>query len=254
MFPITKAALPFLEISDYWSREIHPPAPPKELLHVLEAAWWLGELRGNSFHSPLQLLKKMFVSMRDQNDLGIIFIVGDHEGPPPIELPDGCVKVDVRQRIPVPSDDPDNWNETTCGAAFGALAEACSRHALPHLECGLPWIELSYEEFTDWLAKRGYAKPTFWRLALRNEVDRGPVGSVATKNQTFLRDCRKAVEAYLAQTKANGQPPTQTGLEKYARSIGLRGGRESLRKGLIDRVGDFARRRGRPPTRNPPKK
>jgi hypothetical protein len=173
MFPITKAALSFLEISDYWSREIHPPASPKELLHVLEAAWWSGELRGNSFHSPLQLLKKMFVSMRDQNDLGIIFIVGDDEGPPPIELPDGCVKVDIRQRIPVPSDDPDSWKESACGQAFGALAE-CSSHAFPHLAVDLPWIELSYEEFTDWLAKRGYAKPMFWRLPETNDVDRGP--------------------------------------------------------------------------------
>ena len=87
MFPIGKEALSFREISDYWSREINPPARSEELFRTLETAWWLGELRGDSVHSPLQLLKSMFTSMRHRNDLGIVFLVGNSAGPPPIELP-----------------------------------------------------------------------------------------------------------------------------------------------------------------------
>jgi hypothetical protein len=40
MFPIAKPALSLREISDYWSREIWPPASSEELLSTLESAWW----------------------------------------------------------------------------------------------------------------------------------------------------------------------------------------------------------------------
>ena len=53
MFPIAKPALSFGEISDYWSREISPPASSNELLNILVSAWWLGELRGGSVNSRL---------------------------------------------------------------------------------------------------------------------------------------------------------------------------------------------------------
>ena len=102
MLRIAKATLSFLEISDYWSREISPPASSNELLDTLVSAWWLGELRGDSVRSRLELLKTMFTSM-DRDDLGIVFIVGDDAGPPPVELPDGFLKVDLRHQIRVPS-------------------------------------------------------------------------------------------------------------------------------------------------------
>jgi hypothetical protein len=31
----------------------------------------------------------------------------------------------------------------------------------------LGWMGLSYEEFTNWLSKQGYAKPTFWQPKLK---------------------------------------------------------------------------------------
>ena len=163
MFPIAKDALSFREISNYWSRAINPPASSEELFHTLEAAWWLGELRGDSLHSPLQLLKKMFTLMRDRDDLGIVFIVGNSAGPLPIELPDGSVTVDLRQVIRVPSSDIKSWDEISCSGAFQALAGTCSLDSYPNFAVAFASISLSYQEFTAWLAKRGFDEPTFWR-------------------------------------------------------------------------------------------
>ncbi len=167
MFPIAKATLSFREISDYWSREIDPPASQRELLRILESAWWLGELRGDSVQSPLELLKKMFASMRHRDDLGIIFIVGDGAGPSPVQLPDGSVKVDVRYQVRVPSGNIDSWDEAACRDAFHALAETSAIESYSELAVGLAFIELSYEEFNTWLTERGYPKPTFWRAQLK---------------------------------------------------------------------------------------
>ena len=90
MFPIAKPALSFGEISDYWSREISPPASWEEILYTLQSAWWLGELHGNSGPSRLQRLKNMFTSMY-RDDLGIVFIVGDCADPGAVGLPDGSL-------------------------------------------------------------------------------------------------------------------------------------------------------------------
>ena len=111
MFPIAEATLSLREIADYWSREIYPPASWQEIFHTLEGAWWLGELRGNSRRTPLQLLKTMFTSMRHRDDLGIVFIVGD-------ELPD-----DLRYKIRVPTSDTESWDEAACKDAFRTLAK-----------------------------------------------------------------------------------------------------------------------------------
>src|SRR5262249_32358556 len=111
MFPITKPALTFGEISDNWAREMHPRGSPNELLGALVSAWWLGELRGNSGPTRLQCLKNMFASMRHKKGLGIVFVVGDCAGPQPVELPDGSVKVPLRDPIRVPSDDTESWDE-----------------------------------------------------------------------------------------------------------------------------------------------
>jgi len=170
MFPITKATLSFREISDYWSREMRPSASPKELLGLLESAWWLDEIRGSSVLSRLQLLKKMFASMRDQDHVGIVFVVGNDEDSLPVQLEDGSVKVDVRPRIPIPSGNPESWDEVACINAFQALAETCSIDQYPILATHFGWIELTYDEFIAWLAKRGYPEPQFWRPGLKKHT------------------------------------------------------------------------------------
>ena len=168
MFPITKRALSFGEISDYWSRQISPPASSNELLDILLSAWWLGELRVGSGPIRLQLLKNMFTSMRDRDDLGIVFIVGDGAGPLPVELPDGSLEVDLRCQIRVPSNNTESWDEAACKDAFHGLAETSSIESYPEVAVGLTLTQLSYEEFNIWLTKRGYyPKPSFRRSAVK---------------------------------------------------------------------------------------
>jgi hypothetical protein len=160
MFPIAKAALSFLDISDYWSREIRPPASKDELLDTLVSAWWLGELRGDSAHSRLEYLKSMFTSM--YRDDRIIFLVGDDACPPTFELPDGSLRIDLRPTIRVPSSNIESWDEIACRDAFQALAQISSIQSYL-FAIGLTLIKLTYEEFNTWLQRRGYSAPTFWQ-------------------------------------------------------------------------------------------
>ena len=169
MFPIAKAALSLLEISDYWARDIYPPASSNELLNNFLSAWWLGELRGDSVHSRLQLLKMMFTS-KYRDDLGIMFIVGDDADPPPVDLPDGSLEIDVRPEIRVPSSNIESWDEAACRDAFHALAELTERSSVEsyrEFAVLLPSIKLTYGEFNTWRRKRGYPKPKFWCSQLK---------------------------------------------------------------------------------------
>ena len=162
MFPITKRALSVRDIADYWSREIDPRASKYELLNTLVAAWWLGEFRGHSRHSRLELLKIMSTS----NELGIAFIVGE---------PDGSLARDPRPRIRVPSGDPETWDELACRDAFDALSEVTEKSSIKSFSgfaVFLLTIELTYEEFNTWRKKRRFHKPKFWRL-LPNNSKRG---------------------------------------------------------------------------------
>ncbi len=164
MFPIAKFALSFRAISDYWSRKISPPASSNELLDILVSAWWLGELRGDSVKSRLELLKIMFTSTY-RDDLEIAFIVGDGAGPLPDKLPDGSLKVDLRPQIRVPSSNIESWDEAACTNAFHALAEETEKTSINsyrEFAVLLPSIKLTYEEFSSWCTKRGFSVPTFW--------------------------------------------------------------------------------------------
>jgi hypothetical protein len=81
MFPLSADKLPLLEIADFWSREIKPRALQQELLALLEAAWWLGEITGDS-DTCLQFLSKM-LRLRTQPFLqSVVFITPDDGGPP----------------------------------------------------------------------------------------------------------------------------------------------------------------------------
>jgi hypothetical protein len=161
MFPIATSTLSFGEIAEYWSREIRPTATWEELLGTLESAYWLGELRGISGPTRLQRLNNMFTSLRHRDDLRIVFIAGDCAVPLPVELPD--LKVDLRHQIRVPSSNTASWDETACTNAFHTLAKTSSKESYPELTVGFTLIELSYEEFNTWRAKRGYDEPQFWK-------------------------------------------------------------------------------------------
>src|SRR5262245_22167286 len=157
MFPIATSTLSFREISDYWSRDIQPRASSDELLSILVSAWWLGELRGDSGHSRLQLLKIMFTSMC-KDHLGIVFIVGDDPGPPRVELPDGYLKIDLRPQIRVPSSNVESWDEAACKDAFHALAEITEQSLIE-----------SYQEFAVFARCCG-----FGQASGRSRAENGP--------------------------------------------------------------------------------
>jgi hypothetical protein len=167
VFPTRKTTLPFREIADRWSREI--PLSQHELLKGLEGAWWLGDICGISGKSRLEFLKYMFTSMGHRDDLGIVFVMeGNDDESPYITHPDGRVSVPVkslRHQVTVPSSNIGTWNESSCASAFYALAQTSSRESYPEPTCVLffDYIELPYEEFIDWLNRRGSKIPEFWR-------------------------------------------------------------------------------------------
>jgi len=165
MFPISKVDLSFLEIADYWSREIQPPASKWELLDLLIRAWWRGEILGDA-PPRLEFLKKMFAKRSGKDELsGIVFnLEGEVGEPTETELPDGCVDVDIRPRVPVPSRNTDGWNEAECDPAFqslGSEAVSCVEHYDDWLP-GFGWFNLSRNEFMKWVAVQRYSLPTFW--------------------------------------------------------------------------------------------
>jgi hypothetical protein len=82
MFPLSADKLPLLEIADC-SREIKPRASQQELLALLEAAWWLGEITGDS-DTCLQFLSKIF-RLRTQPSLQSVAFITPDDGGPPIE-------------------------------------------------------------------------------------------------------------------------------------------------------------------------
>jgi hypothetical protein len=169
MFPITKVDLSFLEISDYWSREIQPPASRWELLDLLIRAWWGGELFGDA-RPRLEILKIMFAKRSELS--GLVFTLGDEVGEATVEwppngsadVPDGSADVDICPRVPVPSKNTDVWDDASCAPAFQSLSSrevSCVEH-YPDWRVAFDWFNLSRDEFMKWLTTRGYSLPTFW--------------------------------------------------------------------------------------------
>jgi hypothetical protein len=161
MFPLSAEKLPFLEIADFWSREIEPHASQTELLAQLESAWWLGEITGNSVLTRLQFLKKMFESRREPYMQSVVFASPNDAGPPTeIPLPDGGVV--VRPKIFVP-DETDDWTEDSCNDAFEALAGLPSQKYFPMLSYNICFIDLTHEEFFSWVRNKVFNLPEFWK-------------------------------------------------------------------------------------------
>ena len=161
MFPISKPQLSFAEISEYWAPELRWSRDMVQAL--LEAAWWLGEITGDSKVTRLELLKKLFKWMRNCEFPAIVFVT---EGAPPpeiIELADGHLAVDLRPRVSVPSDDVDTWSEASCIHAFQILAEKPSLQHYREWSPGFHAMKLNSDEFFRLIAARGLQYPTFWR-------------------------------------------------------------------------------------------
>jgi hypothetical protein len=183
MFPIGETTLSFEEISNYWSREIRPPASPNELLNLLVSAWWRGEIRAETRITRLELLKRMFERMHDRDRPAIVFVVGqDTNKSPTQELPDGSLLVDIRPRVPVPSRDASIWDEGACRDAFDALTQLSLCESYPEYMPGFASFKLRYDEFTGWLAERAYPKPKFWRPSATPRLKKPKSGRPAEYN------------------------------------------------------------------------
>jgi hypothetical protein len=172
MFPLSADKLSFLKIADYWSRESR--ASQNELLAQLEAAWWLGEIVGNSAITRLQFLKNMYQSRHEPDMQSIVFVTQSDAGPPTdTPLADGGVIVDVRPRINVPGE-TDAWTEDSCNDAFQELARLPSQQYFPQLSYSICYIDLTYEEFFGWARSRGFDLPGFWKPSV---VKGGPAAT-----------------------------------------------------------------------------
>jgi hypothetical protein len=189
MLPIYKEDKLSVEIiTECWSREIEPPRSWEELLDFLEAAFWRGELKADSF-TRFALLKSMFTSARAGVWTGLAFATpGDAILPQGIELADGSLLFDVndlKPQILVPSNDPETWTEASCASAFQKLSETPSRKHYPERTVGFLMMQVYRDQFVSLLSKRGLDLPKFWRAPVDEpqveEVVQSPKGGKASR-------------------------------------------------------------------------
>lgn len=192
MFPIGTDQLSISEIAKYWSREIMPPASKWEIAALLQGAWWRGEVIGIAPVDRLECLKRLFKLSEQNKNLGVVFIAGNSKGPPEIkEFVSGDAVIDLRPRIRIPSTNIAKWNEKLCREAFDALGS--SPEAMPDVIPALSAIKINRAEFKEWIAKRGYACPTFWGNSKKVSA-----GGILGK--------RPRIKAYLKNTFPKGVP------------------------------------------------
>jgi hypothetical protein len=160
-----------------------------ELLDFLEAAWWRGELKADSF-TRLALLRSMFRSARAGDWGGLVFVTQeDAILPEGIELADGGLLLNAndlkRPRILVPSNDPETWTEASCDSAFQKLSETPSRKHYHERTVGFLMMQVYRDQFVSLLSKRGLDLPKFWRAPVDEpqvkEVVQSPKGGKASR-------------------------------------------------------------------------
>jgi hypothetical protein len=196
MFPISADKLTIEKIADYWSRDIQPSASWKELVTFLEAAWWRGEIKGQSVITRLALLKSMF---NHDDAAGIVFFTEEDTPPLPyIELPDGELKVDLRPKIIVPSTDPDMWRRVACDKAFQALAKLPSFDHYPNRTIQFLMMELTRDEFQRLLTALGIDLPEFWR---------SPIDNRASLNRASDAEIKKTIQYVYNSAHDNFKKP-----------------------------------------------
>jgi hypothetical protein len=124
LYPIQASrSLTLLEIVDHWSREIKPARSRKELLDFLSQAWWRGEIDLAVGLRRVQLLRVLYKNYQNK----IAFVVPGKAEPKSFKkLPDGGVEIFRFWRVPLPSAEPDSWDDVNCKDAFDAVAQAWS--------------------------------------------------------------------------------------------------------------------------------
>ena len=224
MLPVSADKLSFLKIADYWS--LVSPCSQDKLLAGLEAAWWMGEITGNSARSRLQFLRIMYQSRHDLQS--VVFVTPNDAGPPTeTPLPDGGFLVDLTPRIPVPAETED-WTESSCNAAFEELARLPSQQYFPLLSYSICFIELTPEEFFGWVSTRGFEVPKFWKRTAKASQT-SPQGEGPSNNSpSSPKPQRRLAEANIEhefKSWREGQPdgyiPTATEDIAHMRQLGV---------------------------------
>ena len=225
MFPISADKLSFLKIADYWSRE--SLASQDELLADLEAAWWRGQITGNSAKTRLQVLRRMYELRHDLQY--VVFITPNDPGPQTqTARADGGFDVDLTPRISVPNE-TDDWSENSCNDAFEELAQLPSQQYFRLFSYSICYIELTLEEFFSWARTKGYDLPGFWKARSFDDVKIRSKQKVNEAPKTFRRVSEAdKPKIYKQYREEHGGIPTRDEEEKYMRSRSV--GREWVRK------------------------
>jgi hypothetical protein len=221
MLPIWKDKLSIEKITDRWSQEIQPSTSREECLDFLEAAFWRGELKVDSF-ARLALLKSMFRSACAGDWTGLVFVTQDAILPQAIELADGGLLFDTndleRPRIPVPSNDPETWTEAACAPAFQKLSETPSRKHYRERTVRFLMMEVYRDQFVSLLSKHGLDLPKFWRAP----VDE-PQAEEEVQNLKGVMACRKGLLPAGSCTRKRGRKPIRFNKAAEAMRLDLQG-------------------------------
>jgi hypothetical protein len=179
MFPIPSGReLSFIEIANYWSREIRPSASPQELRMAMSKAWWRGELTAAKGPSRPKLLQAVYLHCANN----IAFAVPGVTDPPHSRLlNDGSVEVLRLVRLPLPNADPDTWTDTNCAEAFEAIAEAWDEKLFGLISPSVAGIVLAHDEFFRWIAEQKYQPPTFWAKSSEDDDEQQPTDNTVPR-------------------------------------------------------------------------
>jgi len=243
MFPSYKEDKLSVEIiTECWSREIQPFRSRDELLDFLEAAWWRGDLKVDSF-TRLALLKSMFRSARAGDSTGLVFVIQeDAILPQGIELADGKLLFDandLKTRILVPSNDPETWTEASCAPAFEALAQKPSRNHYSDRTIQFLMMEVYRDEFVRLLKAYGLRLPKFWRPAISKLPQLKEETHTSKDGKALLRETSPA-----GSFRKRGAPPKKLNQTKEAMRNDIQKGkqthnslRDMLEKNLVEIYG-----------------
>jgi hypothetical protein len=170
MFPIPSGRkLSFVEIANYWSREISPPASPQELRDIIGKAWWRGELIAANGSNRLSVLRGYYL-----RSAGFVaFVVPGVEEPPQWQsVDDGVVEFVRPLRVPLPNADSATWTDANCAEAFEAIAEQWKEAIISPSAPQFLDVVLTQSEFLRWIDTYRYTRPTFWGKAIPQPTDK----------------------------------------------------------------------------------
>jgi hypothetical protein len=219
IFPISSEyRLSFLDVANYWSREIRPRFAPAEVLNELAKAWWRGDLVAAGGASRVDVLTVLYRLYSDC----IVFDMPDNASRPEIrELPDGSAKI-VLCRVPLPNSNPDSWEDLACTKAFEAVAEFWDQDSFPLARPIVDGLEVTEKEFTRWIEAEKKPRPIFWARGDEEEL-------LSSTKKLSPRTADKLAGDYFRSLKEEGERPTQLGFETKIRSEGFTGSREFVR-------------------------